>query len=211
MAPLGFVGGKYQAQRRRSEQGGAGCLDKPEADEHLDAGRRGAGGRGGSEDADTKQETPVPSVAVRQPPEKDEQRGVDDGISVEDPGHLAQVGYVEVTGDLGQRHIDNEKVEAGEDYARTDDDKHLAGRRRSALVRLTAQYRLGLRRRSSELARGGPRLAHLQCPSVAVASVAGMAMPKTAARTHQFVYRTYSRSQPWAAQIFSGPITQLVR
>ena len=76
---------------------------------------------------DAEQKAPVEAVTVGHPPEEDQQRGVDDGVAVEHPGQLAQVGRLEVSGDLGQRHVDDEQVEAGEDHPGAHDDQHLAG------------------------------------------------------------------------------------
>ena len=123
----GVVGSEHQSERGRREQRRPCCLHEPEADEHPDARRGGAGRGGGGEDGNAEEEGPVAAVAVGQPPEEHQQGRVDDGVAVEHPGQLAQVRGLEVPGDLGQRHVDDEQVEAGEHHAGADDDQHLAG------------------------------------------------------------------------------------
>ena len=68
----------------------------------------------------------VAAVTVGEASEEDQQRGVDDGVPVEDPGQLAQVRGPEVPGDLRQGHVDDEEVEAGQDHSGASDDEHLA-------------------------------------------------------------------------------------
>ena len=69
----------------------------------------------------------VAAVTVGEASEEDQQRGVDDGVPVEHPGQLAQVRGLEVPGDLGQGHVDDEEVEAGQDHSGAGDDEHLTG------------------------------------------------------------------------------------
>ena len=77
--------------------------------------------------ATPEEEAAVAAVTVGQATEEDEQRGVDDGVPVEHPGQLAEVRGPEVPGDLGQGHVDDEQVEAGQDHPGADDDQHLPG------------------------------------------------------------------------------------
>ena len=58
----------------------------------------------------------VAAVTVGEAPEEHQQRRVDDGVPVEHPRQLAQVRGVEVPGDLGQGHVDDEQVEAGQHH-----------------------------------------------------------------------------------------------
>ena len=67
-------------------------------------------------------------VSIGESSGDDEERRVDDGISVEHPRERAEILCVEVDGDLGQRDVDDEQVDARKDHAGTDDRKHL-GRR----------------------------------------------------------------------------------
>ncbi len=74
-----------------------------------------------------EQKGAVAAVTVGEAAEEDQQRRVDDGVAVEDPRQLAQVRGVEIPGDLGQGHVDDEEVEAGQDHAGAHDHEHLPG------------------------------------------------------------------------------------
>ena len=125
--PLGRVRGEHQAQGGRCEQGRACRLDQPERHQHRHAGggRAGRGRRG--EDRHAQQEAVVPPVPVGQPAEEHQQRRVHDRVAVQHPGQLAQAGVAEVVGDLGQRHVHDEQVQAGQDHSRAHDGQHQAG------------------------------------------------------------------------------------
>ena len=123
-APGILVGGEHQTQRGGGQQGGAGRLDHPEADQHSDAGRGRTGHRGGGEHRHTQQEGSVPSVTVGEATEEHQQRRVHDGVGVEHPRQLPQVRGVQVPGDLGQRHVDDEQVQAGQHHPGAHDQQH---------------------------------------------------------------------------------------
>ena len=112
---FGPVGGQHQAQGGGSKQSRPCRLDQPEGDEHARAGRSGTPSRGCGEDGHADKEAPVAAVAVGQTPEKDEERRVGDGVAVQHPRQLSQVRRPQVPGDLGERHVDDEQVEAGQD------------------------------------------------------------------------------------------------
>ncbi len=121
------VGGEDQAEGGRREQRRSRRLYETEDDEHADAGGGGTGGGGRSEDGDAEEKGAVAAVTVGEAPEEHQQRRVDDGVPVQHPGQLAQVRCLEVPGDLGQGHVDDEQVEAGQHHAGAGDDEHLAG------------------------------------------------------------------------------------
>ena len=68
-------------------------------------------------------------MALDQAAEEHEQRSIDDGVAVQDPGHVVERRIAEVLADVRQRDVDDEQVEIGHDEAGADDRQHLAGRR----------------------------------------------------------------------------------
>ncbi len=93
----------------------------------ADAGRRPAGRRGEGEDRDAEQEAVLARVALGEPAEEDEQRGVDDRVGVQHPGEVAEPVGAEVLRHVRERDVDDEEVEAGEDDPGADDDHDQGG------------------------------------------------------------------------------------
>ncbi len=73
----------------------------------------------------------VAAIALGEPAEEHQQRGIDDRIAVQDPRQILEIGAAEIARDVGQRDIDDEQVEIGETDADADDRQHLIGRRRA--------------------------------------------------------------------------------
>jgi hypothetical protein len=62
---------------------------------------------------------------VSQPARQHQQGGVDDRVAVQHPGQIAEVGLVQLAGDLRQGHVDDEQVQAGHDHPGADDQQDL--------------------------------------------------------------------------------------
>ena len=131
MAAFRRGGREDQAQRGRRQQSGAGGLHHAECHEHRQAGRGAARRRCRHEHRHAEQEAPIAAVAVGEPAEQHQQRGVHDRVRVEDPRHVSEpVGAdVEVHCHLRQRDVDDEQVEAREHDAGADDHQHEVGGR----------------------------------------------------------------------------------
>ena len=83
------------------------------AHDRPDGGRR-AGRGGGCEHGHAHQERPVPPETVGEPAEEHQKRGVDDGVTVEDPRQVAQARSSQISGYAGQGQVDDEQIEAGQ-------------------------------------------------------------------------------------------------
>jgi hypothetical protein len=88
------------------------------------AGGGTAGCRGDGEQRDAQQEAVLAPPALGEAAEEHQQRGVDDGVGVEHPGEVSQASLVQVPRDIGQGHVDDEQVEAGQDDPGAHDDQH---------------------------------------------------------------------------------------
>ena len=62
---------------------------------------------------------------VGDPPGRDQQRGEDDRVAVQDPGEARQRGVVEGAREVGEGDVDDEQVEAGHEEADRGDCEHL--------------------------------------------------------------------------------------
>ena len=125
-AALSREGRQDQPQRRRGEQRRPGRLHKTERDQGFDTAREGAGGRRGGEHGDAREETFVSREAFGQPATKYQQRRVNDGIAVQNPGQIPQIRVIKLLRDVRQRHIDDEQVEIGQHDAGANDGQDLA-------------------------------------------------------------------------------------
>ena len=68
------------------------------------------------------------SVAIAESACRVEERGEDDGVAVEDPRHRTEIGVTEGRADLGERDVDDEQVQAGQEGRRGHHDDRRLGR-----------------------------------------------------------------------------------
>jgi hypothetical protein len=123
---------EHERQRRRREQRGPGGLDHPEGDEHREVAGGPAGRRGHGEDEHAQQEAVLAPAALGQPSEQHEQGGVDDRVGVEHPGQAGQIADPQFPRHVGQCHVDDEEVQAGQHDPGADDHEDSGGRSVSA-------------------------------------------------------------------------------
>jgi len=101
------------ALARPSGEGGAHAHGGPGGDEGAAAGGDGGHRAGCGEDADAGEQREAPAEPVAEGPERQQQRGEDDGVGVDDP-LLAGLADREVLGDEGEGVV--QAGDAGHDH-----------------------------------------------------------------------------------------------
>jgi hypothetical protein len=116
-----------QRQGRRDEGGGAGGLEDAEPDEDLGGRRQPAGHGRHREHRRPRQEDAPVTDPVGELPGRDEQGGEDDRVRVQHPGELCRTGVGEGDADVGERHVEDGRVEERRERGEGRDRERAAG------------------------------------------------------------------------------------
>ena len=123
--------GQQQAEAGRRHRSGTDCLEHAESHQPPDPRSEPAGQAGRDEQGHAGDEPALLPCPIGEPAHRDQQRGVHDGVRVEDPAQLGELGAREVLADLVEGDVDDEEVDAGQerrtDQHRGDDPLTLVG------------------------------------------------------------------------------------
>ena len=116
-----------QGQRGRRGERATDALQGPRGEQEPAGGGEAAEQRGGGEDGDAGQERAPPAEQVTGPGAQQQQAAEGERVGVEHPGQL-RVGEVQRGLDVGQRDVDDGRVQHDHELAGQDDGEHHAWR-----------------------------------------------------------------------------------